>query len=333
MMRVLKLLSALLLLSPLPPGFSHVMNQFSDVPHCDGFFLDGITPDFPGILVNGIIQHQNRYKPICQFFNNTYRFATLYDTTNRIPVFSAYTFTGTGGRGRPRNQRWMIEPQLNVGDSKSMKTDPGKDLYELQAGNMDYNNSITINGVNRGHLFPSSHAPDEDTKRSTFTLTNIVPQAVTFNGGSWNKMENKVRDILQNQCIDNNDMIKAHVVTGAVPSVNNKLNKRVNIPSHMWTAYCCYNNNLKRWMSEAHWGENKQNSSTTNHTLAELYSWLGKQHNGVVKVFSDLCPTGVSTIPATTNPNTASTLLPPKAQNLFFFHTIIMVTMSTIQLV
>ncbi|KAM9400096.1 endonuclease domain-containing 1 protein-like isoform 4-T5 [Salvelinus alpinus] len=255
MMGVLNHLSTLLLLSLLPPALSHVVEKFSDVPDCEKFFLEGTTPNLPGILVDGTVQDQNRYKPICQKFNNIYRFATLYDTTNRIPVFSAYTFTGPPTDRRPY-QRWMIEPQLNgENNSPEMENDSKEIEYQHQAGDNDYNNSIPNKGVNRGHLFPNSHAHDLDTQKSTFTLTNIVPQVVSFNGGSWNDMECKVKMTLKLNCKDANDQIKAYVVTGAVPN-NTKLNKRVNIPDLMWTAYCCYNNKMKQWVAQAHWGRN-----------------------------------------------------------------------------
>ena len=113
MMGVLNHLSTFLLLSLLPPALSHVVDKFSDVTDCNDFFMNGTTPNLPGILIDGEVQNQNqnqkRYKLICQLFNNIYRFATLYDTTNRIPVFSAYTFTGEGKNLR---RAWMIEPQV-----------------------------------------------------------------------------------------------------------------------------------------------------------------------------------------------------------------------------
>ena len=112
-MGVLNHLSTLLLLSLLPPALSHVVDKFSDVPQCQKFFLDGSTPNLPGILVYGTVKDQNRYKPICQFYQDTYRFATLYDTTNKIPVFSAYTFTGPPTDPRPKDP-WMIEPQVGL---------------------------------------------------------------------------------------------------------------------------------------------------------------------------------------------------------------------------
>ncbi|KAM9400098.1 endonuclease domain-containing 1 protein-like [Salvelinus alpinus] len=272
------------------------VGNFSDVPECTEFFLEGTTPNLPGILVDGTVQNQNRYKPICQLFNDTYRFATLYDTTNRIPVFSAYTFTGPPMGPRP-NQPWMIEPQLNMeNNNHEMQVD-----HSYQAGNYDYSNSIPSKGVNRGHLFPSSHAHDLDTQTSTFTLTNIVPQVVSFNDGSWKEMERNVREKLEKDCINNNG-IKAYVVTGAVPSKRNTLKYEVNIPDLLWTAYCCYNSEKNEWMAKAHWGSNKKVKTKTlkTETLGALekmlYNKLKRHHypGGDVQVFPDQCRGGSS---------------------------------------
>ncbi|KAM9400104.1 endonuclease domain-containing 1 protein-like [Salvelinus alpinus] len=267
------------------------VKNFSVVPQCKSFFLEGTSPNLPGILVGGTVQNQNRYKPICQKYKNIYRFATLYDTTNRIPVFSAYTFSGNT-TGRPK-EHWMIEPGL---DTEMQKMGGG----QYQAMIDDYKNSIPIKGVNRGHLFPSSHAHDLDTQKSTFTLTNIVPQVVSFNEGSWNDMERNVRETLVLNCKDAYDQIKAYVVTGAVPNNNkqkqNTLNKRVNIPYLMWTAFCCENKRYKKkWMAGGYWGLNKKGEALNQLTLGKLEEKLNEYHkgkDGPVKVFPEDCPRG-----------------------------------------
>ncbi|XP_064788916.1 endonuclease domain-containing 1 protein-like [Oncorhynchus masou masou] len=256
MMGVLNHLSTLLLLSLLPPALSHVVENFSVVPQCKTFFLEGTTPNLPGILVGGTVQNQSRYKPICQKYNNMYRFATLYDTTNKIPVFSAYTFTGKVV-GRPKS------PGLESIDVEEMKTQHGAKLINNsrdirvihQAVDADYNATVTNMILERGHLFPCSHTPDDDTMASTFTLTNVVPQERGFNRGRWCRVEQNVKKTLLEKCKDNKT--KAYVVTGAVPSNNNTLNNRVNIPALLWTAFCCYNNNTSNWTVGAYWGRTK----------------------------------------------------------------------------
>ncbi|XP_038843775.1 uncharacterized protein LOC120043125 isoform X2 [Salvelinus namaycush] len=140
MMGVLNHLSTLLLLSLLPPALSHVVKKFSDVPQCKSFFLKGTTPNLPGILVGGIFKDDGPYKPICQKYKNFYRFATLYDTYNRIPVFSAYTFTGNT-TGRPID-RWMIEPGVVSFNDGSWKTMEGNVRGTLKLNCKDANDQI-----------------------------------------------------------------------------------------------------------------------------------------------------------------------------------------------
>ena len=100
--------AALLLLSIIPTT-AEVVRSMLD---CTGFLLQETPPRVPGILEGGNILDQNRYKPICQTFSNLRSFMTLYDTTNRIPVFSASKYSGSQG-GRPQTS-WNIEPQVGL---------------------------------------------------------------------------------------------------------------------------------------------------------------------------------------------------------------------------
>uniref|UniRef100_A0A3Q3LN37 Uncharacterized protein n=1 Tax=Mastacembelus armatus TaxID=205130 RepID=A0A3Q3LN37_9TELE len=216
-------------------GFE-VVRSMSD---CSDFLLHNSPPHIPGILEDGNILDQNRYKPICQNYEDERRFVTLYDTKNKIPVFSAYKYRGDGG-SKP-NVNWNIEPQ---------------------AQDKDYKNKEKLA---RGHLFPHNHALNETDKRSTNTLTNIVPQAEQFNSGSWSNMENCVKY--------NNGVPEGFVVTGEQPG-NNKLNNKVNIPKMLWSAFCCYSGEKKKWLASAHWGDNVPDGFKPKYlqtrTLAEL---------------------------------------------------------------
>uniref|UniRef100_A0A8P4K6Z5 Endonuclease domain-containing 1 protein n=1 Tax=Dicentrarchus labrax TaxID=13489 RepID=A0A8P4K6Z5_DICLA len=144
-------LAAFLFLSTVPT-VAEVLHAFS---LCEGFLLQGNPPQIPGVVNGRNIQNQNRYKPICQTYNDVRRYLTLYDTRNRIPVFSAYVYRGDEGGARPQGQLWNIEPQFeNREGNNNMVNVERNRIYPNQAGDTDYRNNGQFN---RGHLFPSSH--------------------------------------------------------------------------------------------------------------------------------------------------------------------------------
>ncbi|KAK2863306.1 hypothetical protein Q5P01_002839 [Channa striata] len=117
-------LSVLLVLfiTPTLPELLQSMSQ------CDGFLLEK-PPQVPDILENGKVKGKNRYKIICQTYENVRRFVTLYDTKNKIPVFSAYKYRGETGN-RPRNIPWKIEPQLEDPKKNKNMEDCGRAVYK-----------------------------------------------------------------------------------------------------------------------------------------------------------------------------------------------------------
>ncbi|XP_026179531.1 endonuclease domain-containing 1 protein-like isoform X2 [Mastacembelus armatus] len=268
----LRPLSVLLLLSTVPTG-SEVVHSMSD---CSEFLLHKSPPNIPGILEDGNILDVKRYKPICQTYVDERRFVTLYDTENKIPVFSAYKYRGDGG-SKP-NVNWKIEPQLEdrQGD-RNMGCEKRRINYSHQAQDKDYTNEENFD---RGHLFPCSYAFSKDDKISTFTLTNIVPQAGTFNNGSWNRMENCIKCVMDKYCKNKNGVLEGFVVIGAQPNNNNnKLKNKVNIPKMLWSAFCCYSGEKKKWLASAHWGKNIADSASDKYmqtkTFEQLYDELG----------------------------------------------------------
>ncbi|XP_061438645.1 endonuclease domain-containing 1 protein-like [Rhineura floridana] len=259
------------------PGHGEVVTSFKDA--CPQFFFRetppsiGLEPPCPA--------------RICQRYKNQYRFATLYDRDNRIPVYSAYIYN-PGTAKRPST--WRVEPQLiDFTFQPDMETEwtllqehsaHEEALEGSQAVLRDYKN---LTGFNRGHLNPNSHQPDLDAKASTFTLTNIVPQHINLNGGAWNNYEQSTMASKTEGCKE------TFAVVGAVPGNNFIAKGRVNKPSHVWSAACCVidNNHLRSWAIIA---RNDENVVLTL-TLGELERKLAELYNrNDIFLFDSDCP-------------------------------------------
>ncbi|XP_035387053.1 endonuclease domain-containing 1 protein-like isoform X1 [Electrophorus electricus] len=178
--------------------------------------------------------------PICQRYENRYHFATLYSHERRTPWFSAYVYSPPKDK-RPKSV-WKYEPQLanshSDGNMVPFPPPPEKvdqNVVESQAVQQDYINST----YTRGHLSPSLHHRDSESRNATFTLTNIVPQRAGSNNGPWARLEAKVSKSLAAHCLGD-----AHVVTGVIPYMSERWLKdenRVAVPEYLWSAYCCWN--------------------------------------------------------------------------------------------
>ncbi|XP_046717721.1 endonuclease domain-containing 1 protein-like isoform X2 [Silurus meridionalis] len=165
----MKLLALVLLLSAFSSlTLTEVVKSFSET--CPLLFIK----DSEDKIVTPTVLKGDEYKQICQRWKNMYRFATLYDTKQRIPVYSAFIFTDQNNK---RNGEWKNEPQLeNPSYTANMKkiTVDEIDVYYNQAVDRDYAESNTINDIKytRGHVFPRQYAAAD----STFTFTNVAPQ-------------------------------------------------------------------------------------------------------------------------------------------------------------
>ncbi|CAL8377842.1 unnamed protein product [Gadus morhua 'NCC'] len=250
----------ILLLVSTEPTATAVVKKVSD---CAEFFLDGKPPKIENVLDQGNIQYPDRYAPICQKYNNKNRFMTLYDKVKQIPVFSAYKYTGHE-KGRCQD-KWKLEPGLDA---------------KYQSAEKDYQGQGS--SYHKGHLFPCFHANSEDDQKSTFMVTNRVPQDPSFNIGGWKQMENRVKRVMDKYCLDQNKKLEAFVLTGAFPSDENMPNTKVNIPKTLWTAFCCYSKVLHKWFACAHWGANVKGRLEAK-TVADLNLSLG------VDPFPDKC--------------------------------------------
>ncbi|NXR97374.1 ENDD1 protein, partial [Oxylabes madagascariensis] len=256
-------------------GHSEVVTSFE---HCKKFFYNKTFP-------NNALEPQNPAW-ICQHYKNQYHFATLYNRDKRIPVYSAYVYQPGNGS---RYNSWFVEPQLiNPTFPKEMDTEKSienqykitpQQIGQSQAINQDYR---YLKGLDRGHLSPSGHQSGNNSKWATFTLTNIVPQDSTLNKGAWNDYETNTMAQKTQGCT------ATYVIVGAVPGNNYISGKRVNVPSHIWSAACCQTNTIRKtWAVIA---ENNKNQ-VQNLTLAQLEARLSQLYGkGTVSLFHSGCP-------------------------------------------
>ncbi|KAF5881013.1 endonuclease domain-containing 1 protein-like, partial [Clarias magur] len=158
--------------------------------------------------------NKHRYKQICQTLNDEAEFATLYDTANKIPVYSAYTFKGL--KDCDRLNKWHIEPQLddpkNGGKNMERVSDEAYKMLHPNP-NQALDGQYVKSGFHRGHLAPVYHANSKSCADATFTLTNAAPQNPSFNSGRWKATEGKMGKILDDKCKN----LNMYVVTGVVP--------------------------------------------------------------------------------------------------------------------
>uniref|UniRef100_A0AAY3ZUP0 Endonuclease domain-containing 1 protein-like n=2 Tax=Denticeps clupeoides TaxID=299321 RepID=A0AAY3ZUP0_9TELE len=221
----------LLLLLFISLAEGHIVQSFKGT--CGQFFITDPKDQNNHIPPTILTDHQDpdRYKQICQRYNNRYYYATLYDTQNRIPVYSAYQYTGH--TKLVRKTTWMIEPQLDdVTASPNMGSESSVD--DSKRGNYQALNGDYTSTYHKGHLYPVCHNNNQPCAYATFTLTNAAPQRPRDNWDWYHKVESMVNKKLEN-------CNTAHIVTGVVPGSKwmEKDNRKVNVPSHFWTAYCC----------------------------------------------------------------------------------------------
>ncbi|XP_056597826.1 endonuclease domain-containing 1 protein-like [Triplophysa dalaica] len=254
------------------PDIDSKLDKFTE---CKEFFFKEKPP---------VIPNSNNYKTICQTFKNQIRFATLYDTARRSPLFSAYKYTGYTKINEPQSL-WMAEKQLEPLSDVEMR-----EPFVNQARNVDYMRNNPNNYI-IGALFPTSHTADKETQRSTLTLTNSVPLNNMFKESIWNLVETEINNNMDNKCRDNNQKTLAYVLTGVIPG-NQQLNERVNVPSHVWTAFCCYDSLAKVWVSKTYFTSNQRHESVNKiklKDLLELKTFLNERLAGEVELFDDNC--------------------------------------------
>ncbi|XP_069822670.1 endonuclease domain-containing 1 protein-like [Dendropsophus ebraccatus] len=316
------LLSISLFLAALIHIHAEVRNNFDN---CKKYFYKENVPNgFQGIakkhlfnpndLPDGITDPNHLASPayICQTYDGTSWFATLYDRGRRMPLYSAYTIYAVKDKDPSECKRpgaFQLEPQLVYREvDKNMKLtkdakivlgkynkDKGIDqskpknqvpnlLKTSQAIDDDYVNT----GYQRGHLSPCGHQTlSTEGHKATFTLTNVVPMEPNLNNKIWSQYEDEMIALTDKlKCTD------THVIAGIVPGNVPIKKDGLTVPTHIWNAYCCVDNNKKPIKSGAALVENvagKQIQKFDNvvEFQKELQRLLGVIHD--IKLFDGGC--------------------------------------------
>ncbi|XP_047433802.1 endonuclease domain-containing 1 protein [Mugil cephalus] len=178
-------------------------------------------------------------KRICQKYADKLRYATLYDGSRRLPLYSAYVFKKSDGKSR-MDTPWMYEPQLvSEDESGDMRPLPLSEdspplIEDSQAVLEDYTDAVIYK---RGPLNPDVHQADPDDKSSTYTLTNVVPLVTDFLDASWYPYLDVIRRRLNNFCHGKSFMVAGVTVSRTTIQRDNR--NRLTVPKHLWLAYCC----------------------------------------------------------------------------------------------
>ncbi|TEA34653.1 hypothetical protein DBR06_SOUSAS23810004 [Sousa chinensis] len=202
-----------------------VSEQEAGFGECDRFFYAGTPP--AGLAAAAHVK-------ICQRSEGAERFATLYSTWDRIPVYSAFRAARPAPLGA--EQRWLVEPQIDDPNSSLEEVMDEADaissvnnLGSKQALHADYLGSE----YQTGQLYPFSLSSDPDT--ATFTLTNAAPMTPSFQKRWYVNLNSLMDRALSPQCGDGEEL---YIIAGAVPS-DLKVNDKVTIPEFVWLAACC----------------------------------------------------------------------------------------------
>lgn len=152
-----------------------------------------------------------------ELLNQKY-YATLYDKTRKIPVYSAYKLDSSMRRTSGRVGIWKINHALLANQQPSTKT-------------LD-------TGLHRGHLYPQFYAGKLEIKQLTNLVTNFAAQYGKFNQNTWKRLEEHLYKASFDECIDRYRGAKSYFLTGVIPG-RNKSKSGINIPDYFWTAVCC----------------------------------------------------------------------------------------------
>eukprot|EP00062_Callorhinchus_milii_P025191 gi/632985906/ref/XP_007909942.1/ PREDICTED: endonuclease domain-containing 1 protein-like [Callorhinchus milii] len=254
---------------------------------CEGFFRGGREP--AGFRNEATLQ-------ICQQYKGRARFATLYNSNLRLPVYSAYLLHPHGMSAR--EDSWLIEPQITNRSWPADMQTPGQLSREIrqssrtvkarlgksQALEEDYKGDP----YDRGHLNPVAHQAGTN-REATFTLTNVAPMHRTLNRGSWRVCEEQLRDLSSSLCPPG---VPVYVLTGTSPPFLGKIPVtspgRVSVPRYVWSSLFC-KLNASSSFSLAHVGDNELHT-VSSMKVSELETLLALHYGRRISLYPNSAP-------------------------------------------
>ncbi|MGV8946179.1 MAG: DNA/RNA non-specific endonuclease [Lutibacter sp.] len=132
----------------------------------------------------------------------------------------------------------LTQKQLSNNNIKRPYFEKDPKVTTQSAHYKNYKNS----GYNKGHLCPAGDRKfSEEAYNETFLTSNISPQTYEFNGGIWNRLEEKVRYWAQKYQ-------KLYIVTGGVltPGLNTIGSEKVAVPQYFYKIILDYNSSQIR---------------------------------------------------------------------------------------
>lgn len=118
-----------------------------------------------------VVPPQPRLRELCYE-----SFAVLHSGDTKTPFYVAQRLNrkSVGGVPRQKGDRFFADARLPRGERAELE---------------DYKRS----GYSRGHMAPAGDMDTEEGMAQSFSLANMVPQAIRHNSGAWSKIEQDTR--------------------------------------------------------------------------------------------------------------------------------------------
>lgn len=207
--------------------------NYMEIPHYTAG--DSAPHSFKAVHMVGSTSWLNGYTgPQDQPIRN---YTVMYDTLHSVPYWIAFPLHPIYMDSGNRTNEWTFDPII-------------PQRYQPNVVNSGW-----VSGpYDRGHMLASAdRSATRDINRTTFYVSNIVPQNSNMNSGTWSDLENKTRNWALDAKYDT-----LYVVTGSIlyPEDQFKITtdidgKEIAVPEYMYKALLKQDKTTKEWHSIA----------------------------------------------------------------------------------